>query len=109
MKTSKKIFLITVMLSLASLCHSQSSNTATSKQYAIGELGWTEQEYKDYLLNKDKKENIVTNTILNIMHTGINPECTEIEIEVPLKPYVRKTYAIPFNTIKEYDHENTTK
>ncbi len=105
---AKRTLLIILMsFFIGTMCTAQTDQLPSSKQYAISELGWTEQEYKDYLLNKDNKPNVAKATILGNMPNGTTIKHKEVEI--PCKPVIWTMPLVPLNIINETDYENTTK
>ena len=109
---AKRTLLIILMsFFIGTMCTAQTVQptfqTPINMQYSIAEMNWSEQEYKDYVLNKNKPANVaITKAILSLHNIN---ECNEIAIPIPDKPSVRTMPIIPYNIIKEKDYENTIK
>lgn len=81
-------------------CEFAISQTVT-KQYAIGELGWTEEEYSDHLQHINDKPNSAVTKKLTNNQTNV------IEENDIVKPIIFTCPLIPYVIIKEEDYENT--
>ncbi len=99
---------IFILILFTGVCKAQTQQSPVNLNYAIAEMNWTEQEYNDYLLHKDDKPLLDTCNLkaFNQVNNIITPKGNVV---IPCKPHVRITPLIPFNIIKEEDHENTTK